>query len=79
MRLIGVGSLSIRVQPGDAEVRIDGERWPSGPPSEALVVQVTEGRHVVSVEKPGYRRFTTEIDVRPGDTAPLNVSLTPDR
>ncbi len=71
-----VATLSIRVQPGDAEVLIDGERWNAGASNEQLLVQVSEGRHVVEVNKPGYRRFTTEIQVRPGETTPLNVSLT---
>lgn len=74
-----VGTLSIRVQPGEAEVLIDGERWTGGPGNERLIVQLTEGRHVVEVNKPGYRRFTTEIQLRPDETVPLNVSLTPDR
>jgi hypothetical protein len=74
-----VGTLSIRVQPGDAEVLIDGERWTTGPGNERLLVQLSEGRHVVEVNKPGYRRFSTEIQLRAGETAPINVSLTPDR
>jgi hypothetical protein len=69
------GSLVIRVQPADAEVLIDNERWhgPSG--EERLVVQVSEGRHRIEVQKDGYARFTTEVDVRANDSLPINVSL----
>lgn len=68
------GALAIRVQPGDAEVTIDAERW-AGSENERLVVQLSAGRHRVEVFKSGYRRFITEIDVRGGQTTPLNVSL----
>ncbi|MFN7984736.1 MAG: PEGA domain-containing protein [Vicinamibacterales bacterium] len=69
-------SLSIRVQPGGAVVRIDGERW-DGPASndERLIVQVSEGHHVIEVERDGYDRFTTDIDVQAGETTPVNINL----
>ena len=74
-----VGSLVIRVQPSDADILIDGEHWrgPSG--DDRLVVQVSEGRHRIEVTKDGYRRFTTEVDVRPNDSLPVNVSLARER
>jgi hypothetical protein len=69
------GSLVLRVQPGDADVLIDGEpsRGPAG--DERLVVQVSEGRHRVDVKKDGYVTFSTEVDVKAGDSLPINVSL----
>jgi hypothetical protein len=69
-------ALSIRVQPAGATVRIDGERW-DGPANgdERLIVQVAEGHHTIEVERDGYERFTTEVDVRRGDTTPVNISL----
>jgi len=74
-----VGTLSLRVQPGDADVLVDGQRWTYESSNERLLIQLSEGRHTVEVSKNGYRRFSTEIQLRPGETAPLNVSLTPDR
>jgi hypothetical protein len=71
----GFGSLAIRVQPGDAEVRIDGERWDGPASDEALVVQIAPGTHRIEVRKDGYRDYTAQIEVRAGETAPLNVSL----
>jgi hypothetical protein len=69
------GTLAIRVQPGDAEVLIDGERWEGASGDERLVVQLAPGPHRIEVRKDGYRAFATDVDVRPGETAPLNVSL----
>jgi hypothetical protein len=70
------GTLSIRVQPANAEVLIDGERW-EGPQSadDRLDVQVSAGSHHVEVRHDGYRSYQTDITVPPGITAPLNVSL----
>lgn len=69
------GTLAIRVQPPDAEILIDGEPWQAPAELGRLVVQVAEGRHQVEVRKVGYEIFTTEIEVRRGETVPLNVSL----
>jgi PEGA domain-containing protein len=71
-----VGTIVLRVQPGGAEVLIDGERWTSSDDAR-LVVQVSEGRHHVEVHKDGYRPLSTDVDVRGGATTPLNVSLSP--
>jgi hypothetical protein len=68
------GSVAIRVQPADAEILIDGERWTGGG-DERLVVQLSPGRHQIEVRKDGYRTFTTTVDVRAGDASPVNISL----
>jgi hypothetical protein len=70
------GTLSIRVQPSDAEVSIDGEPWRGpGDAQDRLVVDVAEGRHTIEIRKSGYRTYVTDVDVRSGQTTPLNVSL----
>jgi hypothetical protein len=71
----GSATIAIRVQPGDASVVIDGERWQSSG-GDRLDVQVTPGEHRIDVQRDGYQPFTTTIRVGPGDTAPVNVSLT---
>ena len=71
-----VGALVIRVQPGDAEIVIDGERWRGPEGEERLVVQLPEGPHRVEVQKDGFVRFSSDVQVRRGETTPLNVSLT---
>jgi hypothetical protein len=69
------GAIAIRVQPGDAEVFIDGERWQGPRDDEALVVQVAPGRHRLEVRKEGYRTYSGEVTVTASETAPVNVSL----
>jgi hypothetical protein len=71
----GYGSLSIRVQPADAEVSIDGEPWRSPAGQDRLIVELAEGSHTIEIRKPGFRTYVTQIDVRRGETTPLNVSL----
>jgi hypothetical protein len=68
------GSVAIRVQPADAEILIDGARWTGGS-DDGLVVQLSPGSHQIEVRKDGYRTLMTTVDVRPGETAPLNISL----
>jgi len=69
------GRLEIRVQPGDAEIVIDGEIWRGPDSPERLVVDVPEGRHTVEIRRTGYRTYVTDVQVRPGEPTPLNVSL----
>jgi hypothetical protein len=71
------GTLVLQVQPGGADVTIDGEQW-SASENTRLVVQVSAGRHRVEIRKSGYRAFSTEVEVRGGATTPLNVSLSPE-
>ncbi len=73
------GNLAIRVQPAGAEVLIDGEPWQGPEGQERLIVQVSEGTHRVEIRKDGYETFSTEVQVRRGETTPLNVSLPPRR
>lgn len=68
------GTLAVRVQPPDAEVLIDGERWDADPGGR-LEVQLAAGRHHVEVRRRGTRPFVQEVEVRPDDVTPLNVSL----
>jgi hypothetical protein len=69
------GTIAVRVQPADAEVLIDGEKWRGPEAQDRLLVEVSEGRHTVELRKPGYRTYVTEVEVKRGDTTPLNVSL----
>jgi hypothetical protein len=70
------GSIAIRIQPTDATITIDGERWEGTPDQDRLVVQLGAGTHTIEIRRDGYRTYITDIDVRRGETTPLNVSLT---
>ena len=69
------GTLAIRVQPANATVLIDGERWegPQGP--ERLLVELSEGSHRIQIQRDGFDTFASEVTIRRGETTPLNVSL----
>jgi hypothetical protein len=69
------GAVAVRVQPTDAEVLIDGERW-EATGGDRVLVQLSEGTHRVEVRKSGYRTYTSTVRVRSGETVTLNVSLT---
>ena len=72
---VSFGAIALRVQPSDADVLIDDERWEGPANDEALVLQVALGPHRIEVRKDGYRAYTAQVDVRAGQTAPINVSL----
>jgi hypothetical protein len=63
------------VQPANADVIIDGERWQGPSGDERLLVQVPPGLHHVEVRRDGYRTYESDIEVRPGNTSTVNVSL----
>jgi hypothetical protein len=69
------GTLSLRVQPVDAEVLIDGERWGGPQGQEPLSISLPEGPHTIQIQKAGYRTYLTQVEVRPGETTPLTVTL----
>ena len=71
------GTLAIRVQPGDAEILIDGERWDgSADDGSRLSVELGEGPHRIEIRREGYRSYTANVRIRRGQTETLNVSLT---
>jgi hypothetical protein len=63
------------VQPANAEVTIDGERWEGPSGDERLIVQVSPGVHHVEVRRDGYRTYQSDVDVQPGNTSTVNISL----
>jgi PEGA domain len=68
------GALIVQVQPGDAEILVDGEPWQS-PGGARLVVQLPPGDHRIEVRKNGFETFRSTVRIRAGETTPLNVSL----
>ena len=63
------------MQPGDAVIVIDGERWDSPDGGSRLAVQLSAGPHRIEVRKDGFRPYTSTVQIRPGDTQALNISL----
>ena len=75
VRQTDAATIAIRVQPAGAAVLIDGEEWKGPEADEQLVVQVAPGAHRIEIRLGGYRTYSADIDVRAGETSPLNVSL----
>jgi hypothetical protein len=71
------GAVSVRVQPADASVFIDGERWEAPAGENRLLVEVSEGTHRIEIRKDGFKPYSSTISVRSGETVPVNVSLPP--
>jgi PEGA domain len=69
------GTLAIRLQPTDAELLVDGERWTSPADSSRLAIELVPGRHTVEVRKAGFANYREDVLIRPGATTNLNVSL----
>ena len=69
------GTIAVRVQPADAEILIDGERWEASA-GERVLVHLSDGMHRVEVRKAGFVTYTSTVRVRSGETVNVNVSLT---
>jgi hypothetical protein len=69
------GTLVVRVQPGNAVILIDGERWDGPQGQERLLVELAEGTHHVQVQRDGFEGYASDVTIRRGETTPLNVSL----
>ena len=69
------GTLSVRVQPSDAEILIDGERWSVTPGDARIAIQLAPGLHRIEIRKDGYEVYLEDISIRDGRLLPLNVSL----
>ena len=67
------GRLRLSVQPEDASVYIDGAFRGSG--REAGSLRLAPGRHRIEIVRPGYRTSEQEVEVAPGETTPLSVTL----
>ena len=73
----GFGTLSVRVNPPDATILIDGEVWDRSPGDSRFSIELTEGVHQIEIRKEGYGSYARTIDVYRGRVSTLNVSLTP--
>jgi hypothetical protein len=71
----GFGTLAIRVQPADAVILVDGERWDRPEGEARLSLDLAPGAHEVEVRRDGHRTYRTTIEVKPGEITAVNVSL----
>ena len=69
------GTLAVRVRPAGATLIVDGEEWPVPERDGPLLIELQEGAHEIEVRKDGFSTFRRTVEVRSGETVPLNVSL----
>ena len=67
------GTLSLQIQPGDAEILIDGERWTTTRGAGRVNIQLSPGRHQLEIRRDGFERYSEEIGIRENATFTLNV------
>jgi PEGA domain-containing protein len=70
----GFGTLSLRVQPANAVVTVDGDEWLTAKEG-VLVVELSVGQHSLSVSAPGRTKFSSTVEIRESETTELNVSV----
>jgi len=70
------GILTVRVDPADAQIAIDGEVWLATEALNEITLHVPAGRHLLEVRKDGYETFRVEIELAEGAATSLNVRLT---
>ncbi|HEX5140539.1 MAG TPA: PEGA domain-containing protein [Dehalococcoidia bacterium] len=70
------GTLSLRIQPADAEVFVDGHSWTGAATDSRLSIRLSAGRHHIEVRKAGFETYTEDVLIRPDITMTLNVGLT---
>jgi hypothetical protein len=70
------GTLSIRVQPADATLLVDGEEWSAPEGDGPIRIDLPDGPHDVEVSREGLATYRRTVQVRAGRTLSLNVSLT---
>lgn len=69
------GTLSVRVQPADATLLVDGEEWAAPEGDGPILIDLPEGTHEIEVRKDGLPAYRRTVQIRAGRTLPLNVSL----
>lgn len=68
-----MGSLRLDVQPPDASVYVDGDF--KGTARQIRGLSLPAGRHRVEIVRPGFRTVERDVEIRPGQTTDLEVSL----
>lgn len=69
------GTLSVRVQPADATLLVDGDEWAAPEGDGPILIDLPEGTHEIEVRKDGLPAYRRTVQIRAGRTLPLNVSL----
>ena len=68
------GSLLVEIDIEGVEIEIDGEKVGTTPLTEPIE-NLTPGRHVVVLKRPGFSEFKKEFIIKPFETAKLKLEL----
>jgi hypothetical protein len=71
------GTLSLGLDPLDAEVLVDGSPWRGTASGGRLTIDLPVGRHNIQIRKPGFIGYLTDVQVRQEQTTNLEVKLKP--
>jgi hypothetical protein len=71
---LGRGTLELTLQPGDAEILIDGQSWPRTG-ADHVTIDLQDGHHNIQVRQPGYSGYLSDFEIHPGETTTLSVTL----
>lgn len=69
------GTLSVGIQPADAEVLLDGQKQALRGGQDRLIIQLPEGVHRLVIQKSGFQTYETDLQIRRGRTLAFDVSL----
>lgn len=69
------GTLSVGIEPIDAEITLDGAKQTLPAGQHRLIIQLQEGVHRLIIKKDGLQTFETDLQIRRGRTLAFNVSL----
>ena len=73
----GFGTLVVRVQPADATIVVDGERWMGHEAVGELMLDLGVGAHRLEVSRDGHHPYAVDVEIVPGEDTVINVSLPP--
>jgi hypothetical protein len=69
------GTLSVAIDPRDAEITLDGQKQTIAPGQERFIIQLPEGVHKLVIRKSGYETWETDLQIRRNRTLAFSVSL----
>lgn len=67
------GVLRLRVQPAEGEIHIDAEPWGELGGLEEISIHLPAGTHRIELRRAGTPVFEADVQIRPGESTPLNI------
>jgi hypothetical protein len=71
------GSISVSSSPSGANIGLDGQWWGMLRTTPDVIANVAPGHHTLELALDGYRDWSTNVQVTPGETKYVHVTLAP--